>query len=93
MGVASAGYADGYPWHLSRGTPVLVNGQRVPVIGRVSMDMISVDLTDAPVARPGDRVVLWGEDLPVEEVATHSGTVAYELLAGVSPRVTRVVAS
>lgn len=91
VGVAAAGYADGYPWHQSRSTPVLVNGRRAPVIGRVSMDMISIDLTDIPAASPGDRVVLWGEDPPVDEIAGCSGTISYELLAAMSPRVVRQV--
>ncbi len=89
VGVAAAGYADGYPWHLPTQTEVLVNGQRAPVVGRVSMDMVSIDLTDLPRPRPGDRVVLWGERLPVEEVAARAGTIPYELLAGMSPRVVR----
>jgi alanine racemase len=92
IGVAAAGYADGYPWHQSQGTPVLVNGRMAPVIGRVSMDMISIDLTDGPAAQPGDRVVLWGDGLPVEDVARRAGTIPYELLAGMSPRVVRQVA-
>lgn len=91
VGVAAAGYADGYPWHVPRGTMVLVGGQRAPVIGRVSMDMISIDLTGLPPAQPGDRVVLWGDGLAVEEVAAQAGTIAYELLAGMSPRVVRQV--
>lgn len=91
IGVAAAGYADGYPWHSSRGTPVLVNGHAAPVIGRVSMDMISIDLTGIPPARPGDRVVLWGNGLPVEEIARCAGTIPYELLAGMGPRVLRQV--
>jgi alanine racemase len=89
VGVAAAGYADGYPWHVSHGTPVLVHGRRVELIGRVSMDMISIDLTDGPAAAPGDRVVLWGEGLPVEEVARCAATIPYALLTGVSPRVLR----
>jgi alanine racemase len=91
IGVAAAGYADGYPWHRSHSTPVSINGRRAPVVGRVSMDMISIDLTDLPVAHPGDRVVLWGDDPPVEEVAQCAGTIAYELLAGMSPRVVHQV--
>lgn len=90
VGVAAAGYADGYPWHHPHATAVLVGGRRAPVIGRVSMDMISIDLTDLPPAQPGDRVVLWGDGLPVEEVAAHAATIPYELLAGMSPRVARV---
>jgi len=89
VGVAAAGYADGYPWHLPRGTPVVVNGIAAPVIGRVSMDMISIDLTDVSECRAGDRVVLWGDDPPVETVAAHAGTISYELLAAMSPRVIR----
>jgi alanine racemase len=91
VGVAAAGYADGYPWHSARSTPALVNGQRVPVIGRVSMDMISLDLTDLAGAKAGDRVVLWGDMPAVEEIAAHAGTIPYELLAGMSPRVIRQV--
>ncbi|MCC7258849.1 MAG: alanine racemase [Gammaproteobacteria bacterium] len=91
VGVAAAGYADGYPWHTPCNTPVLVAGRRAPVIGRVSMDLISIDLTDLPPARPGDRVVLWGDGLPVEEVAACTGRIAWDLLAGVSPRVMRLV--
>ncbi len=89
VGVAAAGYADGYPWHIARTTPVLVNGWRTRIIGRVSMDMVSIDLTDGPPAAPGDRVVLWGDGLPVEEVATHAASIPYALLSGISPRVAR----
>lgn len=91
VGVAAAGYADGYPWHNSRATPAMLGGVRVPVIGRVSMDMISLDLTGHPGATAGDRVVLWGEDPPVDEVARQAGTIPYTLLAGLSPRVARQV--
>lgn len=91
VGVAAAGYADGYPWHNSRSTPATLAGVRVPVIGRVSMDMISLDLTEHPGAAAGDRVVLWGDDPPVEEVARQAGTIPYTLLAGLSPRVARQV--
>jgi alanine racemase len=90
IGVVAIGYADGYPRHAPAGTPVLVNGRRVPLIGRVSMDMITVDLRSQPNARIGDPVILWGRNLPVEEVATHAGTISYELLCHVSPRVKRV---
>jgi alanine racemase len=89
IGVAAAGYADGYPWHRSLRTPVLVNDIPAQVIGRVSMDLISIDVTDLPPCRPGDPVVLWGERLPVDEVARCAGTITYELLAGLSPRVVR----
>jgi alanine racemase len=87
VGVVAVGYGDGYPRHAPNGTPVLVNGQRVPMIGRVSMDMITVDLRQQPDAAIGDPVVLWGEGLPVEEIAEAAGTIAYELLCGVTARV------
>lgn len=93
VGVVAIGYGDGYPRHANTGTPVLINGQRVPLIGRVSMDMITVDLRNQPQARIGDRVVLWGEGLPVEEIAANAGTIGYALLCGVTPRIPRVEAS
>lgn len=86
IGVAQIGYGDGYPRSASSGTPVLVNGQRAPVVGRVSMDLITVDLRGID-ARVGDRVVLWGEGLPVEEIAMHAGTIGYELVCGMTRRV------
>lgn len=87
VGVAAVGYGDGYPRHAAGGTPVLVNGERAALIGRVSMDMICLDLRRQPGARVNDPVTLWGEGLPVEEVAKHAGTIAYDLLCGVSQRV------
>jgi alanine racemase len=87
IGVIACGYADGYPRHAPNGTPVLVCGRRAPMAGRVSMDMITVDLTGIEEARLGSPVVLWGEGLPVDEVATAAGTVGYELLCAVAPRV------
>lgn len=90
VGVVAAGYGDGYPRHIPNGVPVLVNGRRVPLVGRVSMDMLTVDLRTQPDARPGDPVVLWGEGLPVEEIAEHAGTIPYELLCRVMPRVDAV---
>lgn len=87
VGVVAIGYADGYPRHAPSGTPVLVNARRVPLIGRVSMDMITVDLRSQPNARAGDPVQLWGKNLPIEEVAGLAGTIAYELLCNVSSRV------
>lgn len=90
VGVVAAGYGDGYPRHARTGTPVLVNGKRVPLIGRVSMDMLTVDLRTQPEARVGDPVVLWGDELPVEEVAECADTIAYTLLCGITPRVARV---
>ena len=87
IGVIACGYADGYPRHAPNGTPVLVDGVRVATAGRVSMDMITVDLTPVPRARVGSDVVLWGEGLPVDEVAHAAGTVGYELLCALAPRV------
>ncbi|OGT19602.1 MAG: alanine racemase [Gammaproteobacteria bacterium RBG_16_57_12] len=87
VGMVAFGYGDGYPRHAREGTPVVVNGKRVPLIGRVSMDMLCVDLRTQPKAAIGDPVQLWGRDLPVEEVASHAGTISYELLCGVSARV------
>ncbi|HSQ04059.1 MAG TPA: alanine racemase [Burkholderiales bacterium] len=87
IGVVACGYADGYPRHAPTGTPVLVEGQMTHTVGRVSMDMLCVDVTSIPQARVGSRVVLWGEGNPVEGVASAAGTVAYELLCAVAPRV------
>jgi alanine racemase len=87
LGVIAAGYGDGYPRHVASGTPVLVNGVRVPIAGRVSMDMIIADLRDQPAARPGDPVILWGHGLPVEEIAERAGTIGYELVCQVTGRV------
>lgn len=87
LGTVSIGYADGYPRHAANGTPVLVNGQRVPLVGRVSMDMVSVDLSGLDRVEIGDPVELWGQSLSVNEVAECSGTLGYELLAGLSGRV------
>jgi len=90
IGVVAAGYGDGYPRNAPSGTPVLVAGKRVPLIGRVSMDSISVDLRDHPEAQAGSDVVLWGRGLPVEEIATAAGTIGYELLTRIPPRVPRI---
>ena len=87
VGVVAIGYGDGYPRHAKTGTPVLVNNKRVPLIGRVSMDMICVDLRGQPRARGGDPVCLWGTALPVEEIARYAGTIPYELLCRVTSRV------
>lgn len=87
IGVVACGYADGYPRHAPSGTPILVAGARTKTAGRVSMDLITVDLTPVPTAEVGSPVVLWGEGIPVDEVAIAAGTVGYELLAGVAPRV------
>ena len=87
IGVVACGYADGYPRHAPNGTPVLVCGKKARTAGRVSMDMMTVDLTDVPEAGIGSPVVLWGEGLPVDDVAAAASTVGYELLCAVAPRV------
>lgn len=92
IGVVACGYADGYPRHAPSGTPIYVNGQRTRLIGRVSMDMLMVDLTHVDQAQVGSPVVLWGQGGPsVDEVAQASGTIGYELLCAVAPRVPRVI--
>lgn len=96
LGVIACGYADGYPRHCGTGTPVLVNGVRTRLLGRVSMDMLCVDLGPVPGARVGSEVVLWGRSartgavLDIDEVAAAAGTVGYELMCAVAPRVPRV---
>ena len=87
VGVVACGYADGYPRHAPSGTPVVVGGVRTRTAGRVSMDMITVDLTAVPAARVGTPVTLWGEGLPIDDVATPAGTVGYELMCALAPRV------
>lgn len=84
------GYGDGYPRHAPNGTTVLVNDFLVPLVGRVSMDMIAVDIGELPV-QVGDSVTLWGENNPVEDIAAAAGTIAYELTCGITNRVTRKV--
>jgi len=97
IGIAACGYADGYPRHAGTGTPVLVDGVRTRTLGRVSMDMIAVDLTAVPAAGFGSEVTLWGEGpagtrLPIDEVAHAAGTIGYELMCALAARVpTRVV--
>ena len=90
IGVVAVGYGDGYPRHAPSGTPVLVNGKRAELVGQVSMDMICVDLTSQSSATVGDPAVLWGEGLPVEEIAAYADTISYELLCGVTQRVPRI---
>jgi alanine racemase len=87
VGVVAIGYGDGYPRAAGNGTPVLLNGRRAPLVGRVSMDMITIDLRGHEKAAIGDEVILWGNGLPVEEIAACVGTIAYELLCGVTHRV------
>ena len=87
VGVAAIGYGDGYPRSAPSGTPVLVGERKVAIIGRVSMDLITLDLRNAPSAQVGDVVTLWGPELPVETIAQHAGTISYELTCGVTRRV------
>ncbi len=87
IGVVAIGYGDGYPRHATSNTPVLINGVKTTLVGRVSMDMITVDLRKTPEAKVGDEVILWGEGLPVELVAESIGTISYELLCHVTQRV------
>lgn len=87
IGVVACGYADGYPRHAPQGTPVLVDGVRTGLVGRVSMDMLMVDLSHAPDAGVGSEVTLWGQGLPIDEVALAAGTIGYELMCALAPRV------
>jgi alanine racemase len=87
VGVVACGYADGYPRHAPTGTPILVGGRRTRTLGRVSMDMLACDLTDLPEAGVGSPVVLWGEGLAADEVASAAGTISYELFCALARRV------
>lgn len=87
IGIVALGYGDGYPRQVKAGTPVLVNNIRVPIIGRISMDMMAVDLQECTDATIGDPVILWGEGLAVEEVAKYANTIPYALLCCIAPRV------
>lgn len=87
VGVAAIGYGDGYPRQVQPGTPVLIRGERVPIIGRVSMDLMTLDLRSLPDARVGDEVILWGQQLPVEHIAAAAGTISYELTCSITRRV------
>ena len=93
VGVAAVGYGDGYPRHAPSGTPVLLNGREASLIGRVSMDMITLDLRGHPEARIDDQVTLWGNGLPIERIAQAAETIAYPLLCGITARVRRKVIS
>ncbi len=87
IGVVACGYADGYPRHAADGAPMLVDGIKTRMVGRVSMDMITVDLTPVPAANIGAKVELWGSNLSIDEVAHAAGTIGYELMCAVAPRV------
>ncbi|MBR9884987.1 MAG: alanine racemase [Oceanospirillales bacterium] len=89
IGTIAMGYGDGYPRHAKNGTPVVVKGRRVPVAGRVSMDMMTIDLTDLPEVEVGDRVELFGKQLPVSEVALWCDTIPYTMVTCLTPRVPR----
>ncbi len=91
IAIVAAGYADGLLRSLPNGAPVLVNGLEAPLAGRVSMDMIAVDVTGHPAVLVGDPVTLWGPELPVEQLAAWAGTVSYELLCAVAERVPRMM--
>ncbi|MFV8816208.1 alanine racemase [Haliea sp. E17] len=90
IATVTVGYGDGYPRTAANGTPVLVRGQRAALAGRVSMDMITVDVTDIALVAIGDEAVLWGEGLPVGEIARHAGTIGYELLTRMPARTPRL---
>jgi len=87
IGIVAIGYGDGYPRHAKTGTPVLLNGKRCSLLGRVSMDMICIDLSEQSTAEVNDPVILWGKGLPIEEIAESAETIGYELLCGVTSRV------
>ncbi|EXI84119.1 MAG: Alanine racemase, catabolic [Candidatus Accumulibacter sp. BA-94] len=87
VGIVACGYADGYPRHAPGGTPIVVDGRRTQTLGRVSMDMLACDLTDLPAAGVGSPVVLWGEGMPADAVATAAGTISYELFCALARRV------
>ncbi len=93
IATVAIGYADGYPRHAPTGTPAFCNKGIIPLVGRVSMDMLTFDVTDSPDIKIGDCVQLWGDKLPINEVAEHIGTIAYELMTRVSKRVPRVYVS
>ena len=91
VGIVACGYADGYPRHATTGAPVLVDGIRTRLLGRVSMDMLNVDLSSLPNAHVGSEVTLWGDKLPIDEVAIAAGTIGYELMCAITARVQRQV--
>lgn len=87
LGVAAIGYGDGYPRRIAPNTPVLVGEKECAIVGRISMDMLTIDLTNAPNAKNGEKVTLWGKGLPVEIIAKHAETIPYVLLCGITQRV------
>lgn len=87
IGVVAIGYGDGYPRDMPIGTPVFINGRLVPIVGKVSMDMLTVDLGKEATEQVGDEVILWGKELPIEEIAAKSGILSYELITKLTPRV------
>ena len=87
LGVVAMGYGDGYPRNAPEGTPVLINGRKVPIVGRVSMDMLTVDLGADSQDKVGDETIFWGKDLLIEEIAEHIGVISYELITKLTPRV------
>jgi alanine racemase len=91
IGVVACGYADGYPRHAPTGTPLLVAGRRARTVGRIAMDLICCDLSSVADAGVGAPVVLWGEGMPADDVATAAGTVSYELLCALAARVPVIV--
>lgn len=91
IGVVACGYADGYPRHAEEGTPVWVEGVRTRLIGRVSMDMLTIDVSECPQAHVGSSVELWGKQIPIDAVASASGTVGYELMCALAARVPVIV--
>jgi alanine racemase len=90
IGVVTVGYGDGYPRHLPSGTPVMIKGKVCPLVGRVSMDLITVDISALTHVQIGESVLLWGVELPVEHIAQYAETISYELLCQLTDRVTRV---
>ncbi|MBB72380.1 MAG: alanine racemase [Legionellales bacterium] len=87
IAIVAAGYGDGYPWRIAQNTPVLLNGKHATIVGRVSMDMLAIDLRGHESVTVGDAVTLWGEGLPVEDIARYANTIPYCLLTAVTRRV------
>jgi alanine racemase len=87
VGIVAFGYGDGYPITARSGAPVLVGRRRCPLVGRISMDMMAVDITECPDVGVGDQVILWGEGLPIEEVVQHAAGITWSVLTGVQHRV------